>query len=181
MTLGYCTNDTSPSIYYLLQDQDLDIGYLKLFLSTKYIDLSHVEQKSPFQGADEAERTRSTTDGDMRHLKERGEKGRMKSSGWDEITYVIVQRESASVGGIRPYVIGATEDTVRRTGFKDDSHGVGCRCSDYTPTRGDEGKCASCGESKERSARVDVERPCADSQRVRGWTWSCQSRGCIIL
>ncbi|KAF9240013.1 hypothetical protein BU15DRAFT_61646 [Melanogaster broomeanus] len=37
-----------PYRYFLRNGQDVDVGYLKLFLSTEHVDLSHVPQHSPF-------------------------------------------------------------------------------------------------------------------------------------
>ena len=37
-----------PYCYFLRENQNIDIGYLKLFLSTEHVDLSHVPQRSPF-------------------------------------------------------------------------------------------------------------------------------------
>ncbi|EIM89413.1 uncharacterized protein STEHIDRAFT_109599 [Stereum hirsutum FP-91666 SS1] len=54
LTPGYGASGTPPHLYFLRLNQDLDIGYIKLFLNTRYVDLSHIEQKSPFEGAEGA-------------------------------------------------------------------------------------------------------------------------------
>jgi hypothetical protein len=60
LTIGYGTGGDQPWSHYVrdedtlnrgkvLQDeQDLDVGVFKLFLTTKYADLSYIEQMSPF-------------------------------------------------------------------------------------------------------------------------------------
>ena len=48
LTIGYGAGGGVPYCYFLRENQDIDIGHLKLFLSTEYIDLSHVPQRSPF-------------------------------------------------------------------------------------------------------------------------------------
>jgi hypothetical protein len=49
LTIGYGSTGTQPHTYTLLPEQDVDVGYLKLFLSTQHVDFSSVEQKSPFE------------------------------------------------------------------------------------------------------------------------------------
>lgn len=48
LTIGYGAGGGVPYCYFLRENQDIDIGHLKLFLSTEHIDLSHVPQHSPF-------------------------------------------------------------------------------------------------------------------------------------
>ncbi|KAF9059379.1 caspase domain-containing protein [Rhodocollybia butyracea] len=48
LTIGYGPTDTVPHTFYLREDQYVAVGYLKLFLSNKYVDFSHVEQSTPF-------------------------------------------------------------------------------------------------------------------------------------
>ncbi|KIK60956.1 hypothetical protein GYMLUDRAFT_43498 [Collybiopsis luxurians FD-317 M1] len=48
LTIGYGSSGTSPHSYRLRDDQDVDVGYLKLFLTEKYVDFSDIVQKSPF-------------------------------------------------------------------------------------------------------------------------------------
>ncbi|KAH9914990.1 uncharacterized protein B0H18DRAFT_1043597 [Fomitopsis serialis] len=50
VTIGYGTAGSAPYNYYLWENQELDVGLLKLFLSTEYVDLSHLSQESPFHG-----------------------------------------------------------------------------------------------------------------------------------
>jgi hypothetical protein len=40
--------DEAPFVYTINEGQDVEVGFLKLFLSTEYVDLSHIPQLSPF-------------------------------------------------------------------------------------------------------------------------------------
>ena len=46
--IGYGDGGGVPYCYFLRENQNIDVGYLKLFLSTDHVDLSHVPQPSPF-------------------------------------------------------------------------------------------------------------------------------------
>ncbi|PBK98365.1 hypothetical protein ARMGADRAFT_1008792 [Armillaria gallica] len=48
LTIGYGAGGTVPHMYTLRKGQDVDVGFLKLFFSTEYMDLSGVVQNSPF-------------------------------------------------------------------------------------------------------------------------------------
>ncbi|KAK0502201.1 hypothetical protein EDD18DRAFT_1426888 [Armillaria luteobubalina] len=48
LSMGYGTSGTVPHMYTLRKGQDVDVGFLKLFFSTEYLDLSGVVQRSPF-------------------------------------------------------------------------------------------------------------------------------------
>ncbi|KAA1472278.1 hypothetical protein DENSPDRAFT_171259 [Dentipellis sp. KUC8613] len=48
LTIGYGAGGAAPYEYYLEDGQDIDVGFLKLFVSTEPVDLSHVPQASPF-------------------------------------------------------------------------------------------------------------------------------------
>ncbi|KAI0312157.1 hypothetical protein OF83DRAFT_1087200 [Amylostereum chailletii] len=50
LTIGYGNSGSVPFTYYLRPGQDLDVGFLKLFLSTEPLDLSSIPQESPFHG-----------------------------------------------------------------------------------------------------------------------------------
>ncbi|KAI0309055.1 hypothetical protein OF83DRAFT_1072600 [Amylostereum chailletii] len=54
LTIGYGSGGAAPYKYFLRPGQTLDVGYLKLFLSTKPVDLSSIPQSSPFPGPREA-------------------------------------------------------------------------------------------------------------------------------
>ncbi|SJL15631.1 uncharacterized protein ARMOST_19134 [Armillaria ostoyae] len=49
LTIGYGASGTVPRMYTLRKGQDVDVGFLKLFFSMKYMDLSGVVQRSPFE------------------------------------------------------------------------------------------------------------------------------------
>ncbi|CCM05961.1 uncharacterized protein FIBRA_08200 [Fibroporia radiculosa] len=48
LTIGYGDSGSIPREYFLRDGQKLDVGFLKLFLSTEYVDWSHISQPSPF-------------------------------------------------------------------------------------------------------------------------------------
>lgn len=48
LTIGYGAGGGAPYGYFLRENQDIDVGHFKLFLSTERVDLSHVPQPSPF-------------------------------------------------------------------------------------------------------------------------------------
>ncbi|KZV65120.1 hypothetical protein PENSPDRAFT_756783 [Peniophora sp. CONT] len=48
LSVGYGAGGGAPFTYYVNPPQDMDVGYLKIFASTKQVDLSHIEQHSPF-------------------------------------------------------------------------------------------------------------------------------------
>ena len=51
LPVGYGDSGSVPHEYYLRDGQNVDVGILKLFLSMKQVNLSHVAQPSPFQVA----------------------------------------------------------------------------------------------------------------------------------
>ncbi|KAK0502231.1 hypothetical protein EDD18DRAFT_1064889 [Armillaria luteobubalina] len=48
LAIGYGASGTVPHIYTLREEQDVDVGFLKLFFSTEYLDFTGVVQGSPF-------------------------------------------------------------------------------------------------------------------------------------
>ncbi len=54
MTVGYGRDGGNPWKYYLDDWQESDFGFLKIFLTTKRVDLSHILQESPFAGSRDA-------------------------------------------------------------------------------------------------------------------------------
>ena len=49
LTIGYGDGGGRPFTYFLRPRQEMDVGFIKIFVSTKYVDLSSVEQNSPFE------------------------------------------------------------------------------------------------------------------------------------
>jgi hypothetical protein len=49
LTVGYGDSGWAPHTIFLREGQSVDVGILKLFLSRKRVNLSHVAQPSPFQ------------------------------------------------------------------------------------------------------------------------------------
>ncbi|TFY62831.1 hypothetical protein EVG20_g6557 [Dentipellis fragilis] len=79
LTVGFGAGGSVPYSYFLRDGQDVDVGFLKLFLSTEQVDLAHLVQRSPFEegrGAQEAPK-RSTPI-------------------WDTILVSVVQRRGKS-------------------------------------------------------------------------------------
>ncbi|KIM28590.1 hypothetical protein M408DRAFT_137083 [Serendipita vermifera MAFF 305830] len=79
LTLGYGAGGGLPFTYSLRDGQDIDVGFIKIFLSTEQVDLSVVPQKSPFskdypRGVDISEKPRGL---------------------WETILITIVQRRNA--------------------------------------------------------------------------------------
>ncbi|KDR74093.1 hypothetical protein GALMADRAFT_71556 [Galerina marginata CBS 339.88] len=81
LTLGYGSGGVGPFSYALRQNQDVDVGFLKLFVSTKPIDLSHVPQPSPFEAT--------------RALKSFSPKPK---DAWDTVLIPIIQRRNNLTG-----------------------------------------------------------------------------------
>ncbi|KDQ52440.1 hypothetical protein JAAARDRAFT_483966 [Jaapia argillacea MUCL 33604] len=48
LTIGHGSGGSKPSTYTLRDGQDVDVGYLKFFFTTEFVDLSSIPQKSPF-------------------------------------------------------------------------------------------------------------------------------------
>ena len=77
LTIGYGTGGAPAQTFYLRTGQNLDIGFLKIFLCTEPVDLSTIAQSSPF------EKTRSS-----RQLTKTKEKA------WGTMLIPILQRLS---------------------------------------------------------------------------------------
>jgi len=48
LSIGYGSGGSDAFIYYIQEGQTVDVGFLKLFLTTEYVDFSNVPQGSPF-------------------------------------------------------------------------------------------------------------------------------------
>ena len=46
--MGYGDSGSVPYTFFLREGQNVDVGILKLFLSRKQVNLSHIAQSSPF-------------------------------------------------------------------------------------------------------------------------------------
>ncbi|THU94293.1 hypothetical protein K435DRAFT_900628 [Dendrothele bispora CBS 962.96] len=77
LTIGYGSSGTPPYGFSVRERQDVDVGALKLFLSTDYVDYGTIAQKSPFE--------------DHRGGKKMWKPS--KRSLWDSMTVIIVQRK----------------------------------------------------------------------------------------
>ena len=77
LTMGYGAGGGRPFKYYLRPGQDLDVGFIRIFISTEQVDLSGIEQRSPFTTTDPR-----ATDQDQRKPKPI----------WDTVSIAVVQR-----------------------------------------------------------------------------------------
>jgi hypothetical protein len=48
LTIGYGSGGGAPFEYILREGHDVDVGFLQLFISTESVDMSCIEQLSPF-------------------------------------------------------------------------------------------------------------------------------------
>lgn len=48
LTIGYGAGGGQPRQYWLRPGQEIDIGFLKLFVTTQWIDFTNIAQPSPF-------------------------------------------------------------------------------------------------------------------------------------
>ncbi|KJA22420.1 hypothetical protein HYPSUDRAFT_215809 [Hypholoma sublateritium FD-334 SS-4] len=78
ISIGFGDSGTVPRIYSVKASQNIDVGYLKLYLSTQFIDYSHVAQQSPF-----------LPDRGYRPLELRP----LNKDSWDTLTIPIIQRK----------------------------------------------------------------------------------------
>jgi hypothetical protein len=76
LSIGYGSGGSPPFTYYIEEGQSVDVGFLKLFLTTEYVDFSDVPQLSPF------ERGRGIT-----------QRPRNSQPLWDTILLPVVQRK----------------------------------------------------------------------------------------
>jgi len=78
LTIGYGSGGEVPYNYFMRDGQDIDVGFLKLFLTTQPVDYSNIPQSSPFEVGDRATAPRK-------------EKPRLI---WDTILVQVVQRRA---------------------------------------------------------------------------------------
>lgn len=50
LTIGYGSGGGRPQTFMLQGDDQVDVSYLKLFITNQFVDLSYLEQDSPFDG-----------------------------------------------------------------------------------------------------------------------------------
>ncbi|THU90085.1 hypothetical protein K435DRAFT_968821 [Dendrothele bispora CBS 962.96] len=80
LTIGYGPSGIPPYEFSVRESQDVDVGALKLFLSTDYVDYGAIAQKSPFE--------------DYRKANQRL---KPELSEWDSMTVIIVQKRKKHV------------------------------------------------------------------------------------
>ncbi|PPQ88397.1 hypothetical protein CVT25_011276 [Psilocybe cyanescens] len=77
LCIGFSDSGSPPFEYFLRDKQEVDIGFLKLYLSPEFVDFSLVEQKTPFEEDQRGCRSFSPE----------------KTQVWDTIIVPIVQRK----------------------------------------------------------------------------------------
>lgn len=95
LTIGYGSGGAPAQTFYLRPGQNFDIGFLKIFLSTKPVDLSSIPQPTPF------EKTRS---GDRLAKNE--------EEAWGTMLIPVLQRSSD------PASLGATKQLLQIQGLQ---------------------------------------------------------------
>ena len=48
LSIGYGSGGSPPFCFYVRDGQDVDVGFLKLFLTTEPVDYSNIPQTTPF-------------------------------------------------------------------------------------------------------------------------------------
>jgi hypothetical protein len=48
LSIGFGSGGHAPRVFSLPPGQNVDVGFLKLFLTTRYVDYSNIPQSSPF-------------------------------------------------------------------------------------------------------------------------------------
>lgn len=85
LNVGFGDSGTQPRKFYLRENQTVDVGFLKLYLSTQCVDFSGVVQKSPFVPQERAEK----------------EVQRERKETWDAILIPVIQRKGTlSMGNL---------------------------------------------------------------------------------
>ncbi|KAI0317872.1 caspase domain-containing protein [Amylostereum chailletii] len=105
LPIGYGSGGAAPYKYFLREGQTLDVGFIKLFLSTEPIDLSSVPQLSPFPGS------RASSSSYKR-----------PPPRWDAVTIAVVQHAPGSLNQVQvspmetlPSALSPSEEAVDDT------------------------------------------------------------------
>ena len=56
LNIGFGDSGSGPRTFYLRENETVDVGFLKLYLTTQYVNFSGLVQKSPFEPAERAEK-----------------------------------------------------------------------------------------------------------------------------
>ena len=79
--VGYGTGGSAPFKFHLEKNQTLDVGYIRVFISTCAVDMSSIAQPSPFTGPARGMETVPL----------------LPSPQWDVITIAVVQRPKGTI------------------------------------------------------------------------------------
>jgi hypothetical protein len=85
LPVGYGDSGSVPHAFYLREGQNVDVGFLKLFLSRNQVNFSHIAQPSPFTSVGSRYTAPAGVEGskNLRLL-------------WDTIVFPVVQRRAES-------------------------------------------------------------------------------------
>jgi len=81
LTIGYGSGGGRAQTFMLQGDDQVDVSYLKLFVTNQYVDLSYLEQESPFDGL----AGRASKDASPREV-------------WDTVCLMIIQHRRGNGG-----------------------------------------------------------------------------------
>ncbi|KZV74054.1 hypothetical protein PENSPDRAFT_682235 [Peniophora sp. CONT] len=78
LTIGYGAGGGLPYTFFLREGQNLDVGFIKLFISPEPVDFSSIEQRSPFKDPIARGKRKPSAEFEV---------------GWDTVTIAVVQRK----------------------------------------------------------------------------------------
>lgn len=81
LTIGYGSSGWRPQCFHPREGRPVDVGFLKLFVSTQWVDFSDIEQASPFDGY-----PRGRTSHSQPYIS--------PNTPWDSISVPVVQRSA---------------------------------------------------------------------------------------
>ena len=100
LTVGHGNSGWAPYTFFLPEGQNVGVGVIKLFLSRKQVDLSHVAQSSPFLNVSWPVGGQSTVDASLTSRAQRAGVFTRKTSEptktlclpWDTVEITVVQQ-----------------------------------------------------------------------------------------
>ncbi|KAG6919900.1 hypothetical protein DXG01_015608 [Tephrocybe rancida] len=103
--IGYGDSERNPISYFLPEGQNVDVGFVKLYVSTKHVDYSTILQRSSFvhqrgSSGDDPKKTKYTNTRDN----------------WDTVTTPIIIRGHAASGSVAQVEAERAEDVLAQSG-----------------------------------------------------------------
>jgi hypothetical protein len=92
--LNFGDSGHQPLVFRLYDGQTLDVGFLRIFVSTAYVDLSSISQESPMQRFEDrvspwpSEKDEHSRGSMARRVRDFDQ----ESGSWDVITFPLIQR-----------------------------------------------------------------------------------------